>query len=126
MKLNNSLIIKWFLKKYLPRYKIKIKIQRKLLKDNYGELYIEDYNYRPRSFKIYIDKNLNNKKYITTLLHELWHIYQFVVGKVKIRYNKTYYNNIDVTNIDDKNRLFEIEAEKMEKILLNEIRSIKN
>jgi len=126
VKLNTSIIIDWFLKKYLPRYKIKIKIQRKLLKYNYGELYIEDSTYKPRSFKIYIDKNLSNKKYNSTLLHELWHIYQFVVGIVKIRYNKTYYNNIDVTNIDDKNRLFEIEAEKMEDILINEIRSIKS
>ena len=110
----NKKIIHNFLQQYLPKYKITITVKQKQLQDNYGELYINDHNYRPRSFTVYIDKNLTNKKYINTLLHELWHIYQFVTGTVKVKHNRTYHNNIDVTDIPDEERLFEQEAEAME------------
>ena len=107
-------LAKKFLKVYLPKHKINISIKRKKLDGNYGELYIDDHNYRPRSFVIYIDKEINNELYTKTLLHELWHIYQFVTGIVKVKHNRTYHNNIDVTDIPDKERLFEQEAEAME------------
>ena len=110
-------LAKEFLKLYLPKHKINISIKRKKLNDNYGELYIDDYNYKPRSFVIYIDKEINNELYTKTLLHELWHIYQFVTGTVKIKHNKTYHNNIDVTDEPEENLEFEKEAEQMEEEL---------
>jgi hypothetical protein len=110
----NKKIINKFLQQYLPKYKIKIIVKRKQLQDNWGELYIDDHNYRPRSFTVYIDKNINNKKYVDTLLHELWHIYQFVTGTVKIKHNRTYHNNIDVTDELEEDLEFEQEAERME------------
>jgi hypothetical protein len=110
-------LAKEFLKLYLPKHKINISIQRKKLNDNYGELYIDDYNYRPRSFVIYIDKEINNELYTKTLLHELWHIYQFVTGTVKIKHNRTYHNNIDVTDEPEEDLEFEKEAEQMEEEL---------
>lgn len=110
-------IVNQFLKLYLPKHKIKVYLKRKNLKNNYGELYINDHNYRPRSFTVYIDKNLSNKKYLDTLLHELWHIYQFVTGIVKVKHNRIYHNNIDVTDEPENELEFEKEAERMEEVL---------
>ena len=117
----NKKIIHNFLQQYLPKYKITITVKEKQLQDNYGELYIDDHNYRPRSFTVYIDKNLTKKKYINTLLHELWHIYQFVTGTVKVKHNRTYHNNIDVTDEPEEDLEFEKEAERMEEKLLKVI-----
>ena len=110
-------IIQWFLKEYLPRYKLKIVVQHKHLEDNYGELYIEDSYKKPRSFKILIHKNITDSLYIETLLHELWHIYQFVTGEVKIEDNRTYHHNIEVDPLLEEELLFEKEAELMEGLL---------
>lgn len=112
---------KKFLKVYLPRHKINISIKRKKLDSNYGELYIDDHNYRPRSFTIVIDKEISNTMYNKTLLHELWHIYQFVTGTVKIKHGRTYHNNIDVTDEPEEDLEFEKEAEQMEEELLKVI-----
>jgi hypothetical protein len=114
---NKNKIIQWFLKEYLPRYKLKIVIRHKNLEDNYGELYIEDSYKKPRSFKILIHKDITNLLYIETLLHELWHIYQFVKGEVKIENNRTYHHNIEVDPLLEEECLFEKEAELMEDVL---------
>lgn len=84
-------------------------------------MYIDDHNYRPRSFTIYIDKNINKNLYIKTLLHELWHIYQFVTGTVKIKHNRTYHNSVDVTDELEDKLQFEKEAVRMEKVLINNL-----
>lgn len=110
-------MIDWFLKLYLPKHKIKIKVLQKDSKDNYGELFILDSFYRPRSFEIHLDKNLDSLRYDLTLLHELWHIWQFVNKQLVIKKDKTFYKGRDVTTIPYDMQAYEKEAESMEKRL---------
>jgi len=110
-------MINWFLKLYLPKYKIKIKVIRRTLQDNDGELFILDYYYRPRNFEIHIDRNLDSLQHDLTLLHELWHIYQYVKRQVVIKRDKTFYKGRDVSTISYKMRAYEVEALNMEKHL---------
>lgn len=110
-------MIDWFLKLYLPKHKIKIKVLQKNLKDSYGELFILDYFYRPRNFEIHIEKNLDSLHYDLTLLHELWHIYQCVTKQLVIKKDKTFYKGRDVSTVPYDMQDFEIEAAKMEKHL---------
>lgn len=79
-----------------------------------------DNNFRPRDFMIYIEKRLSPEEYQLTLFHELWHIHQYVTGKLKMRHNKIYHNNVDVTDEPDDETEHEQEAVRMEEILLKQ------
>jgi predicted metallopeptidase len=115
-------IVEWFSKNYLENYEIEIIVEHKNLKKDevYGYCNISPYEEdgeNPRSFLIELEKTLKTDDYIKTLLHELYHAYQFCQGWLKIKNAKRYWNTIIIDDLDYVNQPHEIEAEQQEPIL---------
>ena len=77
-------------------------------------------DYRPREFEIEIHNRLDPQQYTEALLHELWHLYQHVMGNLKDKRGKRLWKGIDHSKTDYKNQPWEIEARKMEEIMYRE------
>lgn len=112
-------VICWFISNHLSRHKIDLIVNHRGLKRElvHGWANIEDSDYRPRAFLIELQSNLNKKMYIQTLLHELWHVYQWVMGDLKERRLKRLWRGIDHTETDYEDQPWEIEARTMENSL---------
>jgi hypothetical protein len=115
-------IVEWFHKHYLENYEIEIIVEHKNLKQDevYGYCDISPYEEdgeNPRSFLIELEKTLKTDDYIRTLLHELYHAFQFCQGWLKIKNAKRYWNTIIIDDLDYVNQPHEIEAEQKESIL---------
>ena len=112
-------IVSWFVDKYLPNHKIFVNVDHKgLLREGvFGWAWVVPPDHRPREFEVEIHNRLTPEDYTSTLLHEMWHVYQHVTGQLKDKYNKRYWKGIDhsETNYDDQP--WEKEAHRMEKIL---------
>ena len=121
-------VTSWFLNKYFPRHKITVEILHRGLKregvngycDHVGE------SYRPREFLIEIDTYLDEELYIKTLLHELTHLRQWVVGSLRVRYGKMCYCKEPVEIYDYWHQPHEIEAREQEETLYLEYLFEKN
>ena len=109
----------WFLNKFLPRHKIEVEIIHRGLKREvvYGYCDVVGETYRPREFLIELQTHMNEESYIKTLLHELTHLRQWVVGSLRLRYGKLCYSKEPVENYDYEDRPHEIEAREQEETL---------
>ena len=76
--------------------------------------------FRPRNFEIEIDTHLDKETYTKTLLHEMFHMKQFIDGSLKTKRSKMYYKNEPVDNYDYEDQPHEIEARKAEETLYKE------
>lgn len=116
----------WFISKYLPRHKIDLIVNHRGLKREFvhGWANIEDSDYRPRAFLIELQSHFDKEMYVTTLLHELWHVYQWVTGDLKERRLKRLWKGIDHTETDYEDQPWEVEARTMEIKLYNEYMGI--
>ena len=115
-------IVLWFIAKYLPRYKIDIRVNhRGLLREGvFGWCTVMDSDSRPRDFEIELHNRMDVILYTQTLLHELWHIYQHVKGNLRDRRGKRLWKGIDHTETDYSDQPWEIEAQSMEIKLFEE------
>ena len=115
-------IVSWFVDKYLPNHKIFVNVDHKgLIREGvFGWAWVVPPDHRPREFEVEIHNRLTPEDYTSTLLHELWHVYQHVTGQLKDKYNKRYWKGIDHSETDYEDQPWEKEAHKMEKILLKE------
>ena len=115
-------IVTWFVGKYLPNHKLYINVDHKGLRREsvFGWAWVVPPDYRPREFEVEIHNGLNPALYTETLLHELWHVYQHVTGKLKDKYNKRYWKGIDHSETDYEDQPWEKEAHKMEEVLVRE------
>ena len=115
-------IVNWFVDTYLPNHKIFLNIDHKgLLRESvFGWAWVVPPDHRPREFEVEIHNRLSVEDYTSTLLHELWHVYQHVTGQLKDKYNKRYWKGIDHSKTDYADQPWEVEALRMEKILYRE------
>ena len=112
-------VASWFLNKFLPRHKIYVEVLHRGLKregvcgwcDFVGEYY------RPREFLIELDTHMKEEMYIKTLLHELVHLRQWVVGSLRQKRGKMYYGQECMEDYEYEQQLHEIEAREQEQIL---------
>ncbi len=74
----------WFLNRFLPRHKIEVEILHRGLKREqvYGYCDYVGESYRPREFLIELQTHMDEELYIKTLLHELVHLRQWVIGSL--------------------------------------------
>ena len=109
----------WFVNRFLPRHKLDILIVHRGLKREfvYGWCDFEDDYKRPRSFLIEIQSYLSKEEYIKTLLHELVHVRQWVIGSLRMKRGKMCYRKIPVELYDYWDQPHEIEAREQENIL---------
>jgi hypothetical protein len=112
-------VTSWFLNKFLPRHKIDVEIlHRGLAREGvYGYCdFIDDYR-RPRQFLIELHTHMDDELYIKTLLHELTHLRQWVVGSLRLRRGKMCYGKERVEDYEYWYQPHEIEAREQEETL---------
>lgn len=109
----------WFLNKFLPRHKIDVEIlHRGLMREGvYGYCDYVGESRRPRQFLIELHTHMEEELYIKTLLHELTHLRQWVVGSLRMRRGKMCYDKEPVEFYDYWYQPHEIEAREQEETL---------
>lgn len=114
-------IVNWFVEKYLPRHKLEIVVHhRGLIRERVlGWCTVMDCDWRPRSFEIELHNRMSVDNYTSTLLHELWHVYQHVKGDLKDKGSNRYWKGIDHSDTDYSDQPWEVEAREMERKLLH-------
>ena len=115
-------VVTWFISKYFPRHKLEIEVlHRGLKRENaLGYCDVAGETYRPRSFLIEMDTYLDKKTYARTLLHELYHLKQWVDGELKLKASKKYFKGECVEDLQYWEQSHEIFAFWNERILYNE------
>jgi hypothetical protein len=115
-------IVNWFVDAYLPNYKLFINVDHKgILREGvFGWAWVVPPDHRPREFEVEIHNRMSVELYTETLLHELWHVYQHVTGQLKDKYNKRLWKGIDHSETDYTDQPWEVEAHRMEKVLVKE------
>ncbi len=109
----------WFLNRFLPRHKIEVEILHRGLKREavYGYCDYVGESYRPREFLIELDTHMEEELYIKTLLHELVHLRQWVVGSLRSKRGKMYYGKECMEDYEYWYQGHEIEAREQEETL---------
>ena len=76
-------VVGWFKGKYLPRHHLDLSIVHRGLKREgvSGWCMVNGSTSRPRSFLVEIHNTLEEEDYIKVLLHELWHVHQYIKGR---------------------------------------------
>ena len=115
-------VVTWFIAKYFPRHKLEIEVfHRGLKRENaLGYCDVAGETYRPRSFLIEMDTHLDKKTYVRVLLHELYHLKQWVDGELKLKASKKYFKGECVEDLQYWEQSHEIFAFWNEKILYHE------
>jgi hypothetical protein len=115
-------VVCWFVSKYLPRYKLEIEVlHRGLKKDGVvGYCDIAGETYKPREFLIELDTHMDKKTYVRVLLHELYHLQQWVKGELKLKASKKYFKGECMDDLQYWQQSHEIFAYWNDKILYQE------
>lgn len=121
-------VTSWFLNRFFPRHKITVDIIHRGLKRECVNGYC-DYvgeSYRPRHFLIELDTYMDEETYTKTLLHELVHLKQWVLGSLRAKGGKMYYGKECMEDYDYWYQPHEIEAREQEETLYLEYLFEKN
>ena len=113
-------VTSWFMNKFLPRHKVGVEIlHRGLAREGvYGYCdFVDDNVKRPRHFLIELHTHMGEELYVKTLLHELTHLRQWVMGSLQLRYGKMCYCKEPVEKYDYFYQPHEIEAREQEETL---------
>ena len=115
-------VVCWFVSKHLPRHKLEIEILHRGLKREqaFGYCDVAGRHYNPREFLIELDTHMDKETYITVLLHELYHILQFVSGELKLKSSKRYYKGECMEDLEYYEQPHEISARWNERVLYGE------
>jgi hypothetical protein len=115
-------VVCWFVSKHLPRHKLEIEVlHRGMKRENaYGYCDVAGETYKPRSFLIELDTHMDKETYITVLIHELYHILQFVSGELKLKSSKRYYKGECMEDLEYYEQPHEIAARWNERVLYGE------
>jgi len=121
-------VTSWFLNRFFPRHKITVDIvHRGLNRESvYGYCDYVGESYRPRHFLIELNTHMEEELYIKTLLHELVHLRQWVVGSLRSKNGKMYYGQECMEDYEYLHQPHEIEARDQEQILYVRYLSDKN
>jgi len=119
-------VVKWFKAKYMPLHHLDITITHRGMKKEHamGLCTVIDCDHRPREFLIEMETTLCKEDYISTLLHELWHVWQHVNGSLRDKRGIRHWKNIDADHLSYEDQPWEHEAKMMENILYNDFMSV--
>ena len=115
-------VVCWFVSKHLPRHKLEIEILHRGMKREhaYGYCDVAGRHHNPREFLIELDTHMDKETYITVLIHELYHILQFVSGELKLKSSKRYYKGECMEDLEYYEQPHEIAARWNERVLYRE------
>ena len=112
-------ITSWFITTFYPRHKLEVDIIHKGLKRE-GALGYCDWigeTRPPREFEIELDTNMDEELYTKTLLHELFHMMQWINGSLTSKQCRMYFRNEPVDKYDYEDQPHEIAAREAEEFL---------
>ena len=112
-------ITSWFIKTFYPRHKLDVDIiHRGLLREGaFGWCDCSGGYSRPREFVIELHTNMNKELYTKTLLHELFHMMQWINGSLTSKKCRMYYKNEPVEKYEYEDQPHEIAARAAEESL---------
>lgn len=97
----------------------------------YGITLFEDNSYSPKEFQVFIKNNLSKKNTLKTIAHELVHVYQYRIKKLRCLYNfkKTIWENKEFISENTNGNCYneepwEKEAFYIEQKIYNEYKKI--
>lgn len=119
-------VVGWFVSKHLPRHKLEIEVLHRGMKREhaYGYCDVAGRHHNPREFLIELDTHMDKETYITVLIHELYHILQFVSGELKLKSSKRYYKGECMEDLEYYEQPHEIAARWNERVLYGEYMKI--
>ena len=112
-------ITSWFVNTFYPRHKLDVDIiHRGLLREGaFGYCDCTGGYWRPREFEIELHTHMNKELYTKTLLHELFHMMQWINGSLTSKKCKMYYRNEPVDKYEYEDQPHEIAAREAEEFL---------
>ena len=115
-------VVCWFVSKHLPRHKLDITVLHRGMKREgaYGFCDVAGRHYNPREFLIELDTHMDKETYITVLIHEMIHLYDFCIGELKLKSSKRYYKGECMEDLEYYDQPHEIAARWNERILYGE------
>ncbi len=115
-------VTSWFMREYFRHHEIDVEVEHRGLKRECALGYCDVVgSYRkPRKFLIEMQTHLDKKEYTKTLLHELWHVYQWVSGDLKSKRGNLIFEGVRVDNFEYEDQPHEIEARETEETLYKE------
>lgn len=99
---------------------IDVEVKRDIGAD--GWCFVEDDDHRPREFRIQLEKTLDEIALLTTLAHEMVHVWQYATGKLKLYQDgkHRYAGKVYSSNTKYVDRPWESEAYDLERVLVEE------
>lgn len=115
-------VVYWFISKYLPKHKIELEVLHRGLKREgaLGYCDVVGSTSNPREFLIEMDTYLDKETYTRVLLHELYHLLQWVRGELKLKASKMHFKGECVEDLEYWEKPHEIHAHWNERLLYQE------
>ena len=110
-------VVSYMIQKQMPRMKtLDIHVILKKIDDAYGYCMSES----NREFEIEVDKRLGKNQFISTVIHEMVHVWQYATKQLTQKGCKEFWRGTDYTDAYYSNQPWERQALRMEKSILKE------
>ena len=110
-------VVSYMIQRQMPRMKtLDIHVILKKIDDAYGYCMSES----NREFEIEVDKRLGKNQFISTVIHEMVHVWQYATKQLTQKGCKEFWRGKDYTDAYYSNQPWERPALRMEKSILKE------
>ena len=110
-------VVSYMIQRQMPRMKtLDIHVILKKIDDAYGYCMSES----NREFEIEVDKRLGKNQFISTVIHEMVHVWQYATKQLTQKGCKEFWRGKDYTDAYYSNQPWERQALRMEKSILKE------
>ena len=110
-------VVSYMIQRQMPRMKtLDIHVILKKIDDAYGYRMSES----NREFEIEVDKRLGKNQFISTVIHEMVHVWQYATKQLTQKGCKEFWRGKDYTDAYYSNQPWERQALRMEKSILKE------
>tara|TARA_R100001594_G_C3940676_1_gene240527 strand:+ start:168 stop:578 length:411 start_codon:yes stop_codon:yes gene_type:complete len=110
-------VVSYMIQRQMPRMKtLDIHVILKKIDDAYGYCMSES----NREFEIEVDKRLGKNQFISTVIHEMVHVWQYATKQLTQKGCKEFWRGTDYTDAYYSNQPWERQALRMEKSILKE------
>ena len=110
-------VVSYMIQRQMPRMRtLDIHVTLKKIDDAYGYCMSES----TREFEIEVDKRLRKNQFISTVIHEMVHVWQYATKQLTQKGCKEFWRGKDYTDAYYSNQPWERQALRMEKSILKE------
>ena len=115
-------VVSYMIQRQMPRMKtLDIHVILKKIDDAYGYCMSES----NREFEIEVDKRLGKNQFISTVIHEMVHVWQYATKQLTQKGCREFWKGKDYTKTSYSKQPWERQALQMEKQLLKEFKKIR-